>query len=283
MTLDLLPHLLDIVSDPAAAEGLILAGGYGLQLKRRYLADLGADTLVSPVPDTRATVDLDLVLRLDIFLAEQESAVRRRLDELGYVPHTPRLQFVKGVADGGQDRRLKVDLLARLPGDGHERRIAVREHRVGSGSAANLHGRATPEAFAVEDSPVELPVSGSCTDGSPFEGVIRVPNAYAGLNMKVAASSDWCREGTDGPRPRSPKHVRDVYLLVAMLTKDEMALCGDVRKRQHDHPQAALQRASAVELFGSPDAPGCAEIRRFAPELDYGQFREALAEVMGLD
>ena len=42
----LLPHLLDIASDPASKR-LILAGGLGMQLKRQHLRDVGAQTLIA--------------------------------------------------------------------------------------------------------------------------------------------------------------------------------------------------------------------------------------------
>ena len=61
----LLPHLLDIVSDPAS-EGLILAGGFGIRIKQRYLQATGTRTLLPVIPEARATQDLDFFLSLSL-------------------------------------------------------------------------------------------------------------------------------------------------------------------------------------------------------------------------
>ena len=45
----LFPHLLDIVSDPAA-QGLILGGGFGMRLKQQDVAAKGERTLIAEVP-----------------------------------------------------------------------------------------------------------------------------------------------------------------------------------------------------------------------------------------
>ena len=50
----LMPHLLDILSDPAS-EGLILGGGFGIRLKQLELARIGVPTLISDIPPARAT------------------------------------------------------------------------------------------------------------------------------------------------------------------------------------------------------------------------------------
>ena len=92
------PHLLDLLADPSVAWDLILAGGYGLQVKQKHLQDRGAHTLFPQPPPARATMDLDFVLRMELFIrVEGAQAVRRRLDALGYKLLTPKLQFQKQI------------------------------------------------------------------------------------------------------------------------------------------------------------------------------------------
>ena len=60
-------HLLDLLD---ALEGqdipLILVGGFGLFLRREWLLETGTKTLFERVPESRATEDFDLVLRLEL-------------------------------------------------------------------------------------------------------------------------------------------------------------------------------------------------------------------------
>lgn len=67
MTDPFLPHLLDIISSDYA-EGLILVGGYGLRIKQDWLRDVLSDTLISIIPEARATWDLDFFLRMQWFV-----------------------------------------------------------------------------------------------------------------------------------------------------------------------------------------------------------------------
>ena len=64
-------HLVDILSHPASGY-LILAGGYGILLKLRYLRNAGVRTLVADLPDPRATQDLDFFVRLEMFVQKEE-------------------------------------------------------------------------------------------------------------------------------------------------------------------------------------------------------------------
>ena len=45
---------------------LTVGGGFGLYLKRAYLAHLGARTLFAELPDVRSTNDIDMFLRADV-------------------------------------------------------------------------------------------------------------------------------------------------------------------------------------------------------------------------
>ncbi|MDX1934762.1 MAG: hypothetical protein SFU56_19365 [Capsulimonadales bacterium] len=279
----LFPHLLDVLADPAS-EGLILAGGFGLRLKQEHLRRTGARTLLAEIPPARATQDLDFFLRMELWSdADKGAAVRGLLDRLGYRERVPHLKFEKALAPDA--RTVKVDLLARTPLP--EENIPVRRaadptrhpSRVGSGTGIDLHGGETPEAFAVEDAPVSVAVSGVATDGTPVEASVLVPHPYAWLNMKVKAADDW----TQRPKPFAEKHAFDVYLLVAMLTPDEVAKAETLAARYANHSVAAEVRVAAARLYGEPSGPGFAEAERQASgPLDHGLFWEALRAALGI-
>lgn len=111
---------------------------------------------------------------------------------------------------------MKVDLLARSPRD--DEGIRVKVPRVGSGSGIDLHGFETPEAFAVEEMSVSLPVAGLNSEGTNVNTSVTVPHVYAWLNMKVKAAHDWLRadRGEIEKKPARIKHVFDVYILTAL-------------------------------------------------------------------
>lgn len=281
----LMPHLLDIISDPAS-EGLILAGGFGMRIKQRDLAmnEQTQTTLIQPVPSARATQDLDFFLRIELWMqAEKGRAVRAMLDRLSYTERVPKWQFQKPDPQFS-DQTVKIDLLARHPRD--EEGVKVREHRVGSKSLINLHGHDTPEAFAVEDKPKPMRIIGEGSDGTLVDKTVLVSHPYASLNMKVKAAHDWLRasRGEKKVKVNSEKHAFDVYILVAMLLEVETEECRELAAQYSGNPIAEENKGNAVELYGSPDAPGFIEVRRQIGELpyDYTTFWEGLCEVLGI-
>ena len=277
----LVPHLLDLLSDPISGE-LILAGGFGIRVKQNDLRDSRAKTLM-PFPEARATQDMDFFLSLSLFVQkERGTAVRALLDRLGYTEHTPKYQFGKPFDAAHPDRRVKVDLLARTPeGEG----VSVKFPRVGHNSGIGLHGRETPEGFAVEAHFQELSVQGRRTDGVEVMATVRVPHPYAWLNLKVKAAHDWLQmeRGEIASKPNSARHVFDVYVLVSMLTEAELKEASQFATDYKNHAVAQEVRECAVQLFGKSNAPGMDEIRRQnAQERETPQFWQALSQALGV-
>ena len=282
MTDSLLAHLLDIASDPASGD-LILGGGYGIRMKQRYLRQSESKTLIPAIPDARATQDLDFFLPMAFFIQKQRAqAIRALLDRLDYQEYTPRWQFGKSIDVNTPEIKMKIDLLARTPRQLED--VPVKRPRVGAGTGMNIHGRETPEAFAVEDMPLRIPLTGTCSDGRQVEATILVPHPYASLNMKVMAAHDWLqmRHGAQPVKPNSERHVFDVYMLIAMFTEAELAESESLAEKYRTLPIAEDIRANAKQLFGAASSPGITELRRItASELDYSLFWAALTTALG--
>ena len=257
-----------------------------MRLKQQYLQILGERTLIPAVPPARATVDLDFFLRMELFVQkERGKAVRTLLDRLSYQEHTPQWQFGKPLRGGASEEdKVKVDLLARTPTP--EESVRVKAFRVGSGADISLHGHETPEAFAVEDNPLLIQVTGEQTDGVLIEAEVFVPHAYAWLNMKVKAAHDWLRgeRGETKKKPFREKHAFDVYVLTAMLRGAELDEAAGMAKRYSENPLASEIRANAEELYGERGAPGFREATRQtgAAPMDYDTFREGLWVALGI-
>ena len=292
----LMPHLLDLIALPGS-EGLILAGGFGMRIKQAALEERIREgkTLISSIPAARSTQDLDLFLNMQFWLQkERGKAFRAVLDRLGYevLTNYKNLQFGK-VYDPVTDRlRIKVDLHAREPRAGEK--VMFDDRRVGKGTenvidgkrddGVGLHGRTTPEAFAIDDIPTRIRLAGRRTDGAFVEAAVFVPHPYASLNMKIKAAHDWLRRARGEMRMKaySEKHVFDVYLLVAMMLNDEFEECRALAAQYADNPMSMENRQNMSDLFADPDGPASLEIQRQIGGLPYGYdvFWEVLQEIL---
>jgi hypothetical protein len=214
----------------ADGSNLLVAGGYGLFLKQRWLAREADAKIVVPLerwPDAnpRVTKDLDLVVGLDL-IADQAAngrlleALRLHGFKVTELPQGQRWQFVK---DLGNKKRVVAELHVASPdpNDANFKADRIRVKRKPALGNDGSHGRHNPEAVGCELSPSSFEV----------EGVeIVVPNAVTWTVMKLTAASDRWRnsqggnldaEGRTFSREQAIKHAQDVCRAVAMMTEGE--------------------------------------------------------------
>ncbi|MBS1702977.1 MAG: hypothetical protein JST12_15030 [Armatimonadetes bacterium] len=255
---------------------LILVGRLAINLKRQDLVQSGQQTLIPDPPLERATGDLDLFLRLELFTNPAAGqVVRRAIDSLGYKVRQEKWQFESNLPTSRTPYSL--DLLA-CPSP--KSQVKSDNLRVGIGSGADLHGRTTIEGFAVETSPNTLVLSGGVN--------VTVASSYALLNMKLRASYDWLRYTNNArnwptnQKPPSPKHLFDALCLVCMLTEGEMDKCKGFATHFQDLEVAQAIRNEASELFGQPNLVGwTAAVGQGIPDehdLIYSTLQQCLGE-----
>lgn len=265
----------------------VLGGGLGLRVKQAHQIESRIQSLAQSVgqelPEARATTDIDLFLKIEIFArSELGLALRQAINELGYKERTPKWQFEKEFPEFSGSKPLVLDLLARTPYK--ESGVRTRSSRVGSGSGVELHGRETIEAFAVEDSPIVC----NFTDGMDA-GQAQVAHPYAMLNMKIRAAHDWLRfqenpwSLRDRQEPPSAKHAFDGAFIIAMLTKDELAACDELSSKWAGLEVANQIKKEAVLLYGTETSPGWIEARRQGIFNDHPLIWETMRQVLGLD
>ncbi len=280
----LLPHLLDLLRE-APANSFILGGGFGLRVKQANLD--GSRTLAGSIgeelPEARATTDLDLFLRIELFSQDSRGRdLRSAIDRLGYQAKTPNLQFEKQIGGPHLSQSLFLDLMARSPEEGSG--VKAGKSRVGSGSETGLHGRETVEAFAVEQSPVLCNLE---SNGTRL-GQVQVAHPYALLNMKIRAAHDWFRYQTepwilrDGQQPPSPKHVFDATLVVAVLMEEEIEQSKTLASGWNSHLTASEIKGEADQLFGSPMSLGWATAMRQGMFDDHAVIWNAMRQLLGI-
>lgn len=280
--LTLKSHLLELLRE---LEGQtirpILAGGFGLFLKRTQRVEeviAGAITLFDSIPEARSTQDIDLFLRIELFLsANQELAFLGALERLGYIPVTKFFQFAKPIPSFGRFNDIKIDCLVRSPLPHEERLLRRKAPRLGSQTDARLHGREVEEAFAVEESPRDIMIEGLLTTGKRYKGTVHLPHPFAWLVMKFVAAGDSSDRGPKGKF----RHAFDAYVLISMLTQSEYSECQAFVAKFRDHPGFLRAKEFARKLFLEPDAYGIRAIRAEAGDqpLELDRFKAALKEL----
>jgi hypothetical protein len=274
---------------------LIIAGGLGIYLKHRWVLEQVETgervNLFETIPDARATDDIDAFLEIHVFLQPTRGEFRQVLSTLGYECHTNYLMFKKSFRDGS-GLEVKLDLLAPLSDDprlkvdkpgkpGAMRRIGPTDNKA-SAAGEMLHAYATPEAFAIEEGPLTLPLAGRTPSGDEFVVDVRVPHPFASLCMKIKAA--WDHEHTQPAqrKPRGQKHAQDVYLLMAMLSRDEWEECAALRDQFADHAELQLVRTAVAKLFATTAQPGCVTIAANLPNTDLDRFTAVISELFAV-
>lgn len=224
------PHFAPLWEDlrKAGGENLLLAGGYGLFLKQKWLLANPGIPVIVPVQqwrDTspRVTKDLDFVLGLELIAREEtQKALRDALQKNLYtvIPKNKWWQFEKRLSE---THSVTVDLHAPLPPKDHPH-LRANNRRVKhkpSLRSAGIHALINPEAVGYDLHPYQFMLDGV---------QISVPNPVTWSLMKMAAMRDrWEQSQTaDKPgedrlnaRDQATKHAQDVCRVVAMVTRKE--------------------------------------------------------------
>lgn len=266
----------------------IIVGGLGVYLKRRWVQEEieagRRDALIAPIPDARATDDIDAFLRLEVLFHPERADFRRVLTECGYVARKEYIQFERPTED--PKRKVILDLLAlpvrdprvKVVNNSRPRRMGERNQKT---DPPMLHAYPTPEAFAVEDRVQLIPLHGRGPGGLEVAGEVRVPHPFAALCMKIRAAADHERTPPAEQKARGHKHARDVYLLVAMLSPDEAEECDELRRRYRDHPEFQKLCRERGEFFAASGSPGCVTLTRSVPDAALDRFIGVVSELFG--
>lgn len=262
---------------------LIIGGGYGLLLWQRRVREKDLSTL-RPVPPARSTDDLDIFLSVEVMSdPENTETIRSVLDDLGYevVEGRENYQFKRPVQHRGQERSVKIDLLAPVPRTAEEvENIRVKERRLRPKGFSGLHAHPTPEALTIEENPlrVELapqtPEAGEQTRTEQREEVpVFVPHLFSFAMLKLFAYRDRRKDpNVDYGR----HHAYDLYRSVAMMTEEEWEAARQIRAAYGEEDPVEEARRIAEKHFGSADEQGCLRVLEYLREARSETGREAI-------
>lgn len=257
---ELWPHFVPLWTDlRAIAPGLLLAGGYGLFLKQQWLVSrlrsLGtADEVRTLVPlhrwkdqTPRVTKDFDFIAGLDLIASpEEQHQLHEVLEKHDFkvVPSNARWQFEKKIGAG---RSVVLDFHTPSPA-GKRDDLRVQSRRVKpqrSLGQTGIHGRENPEAISSELHPFPF----------TYGGVeIVLPNSVTLALMKLVAMRDRRLVSQDASKSaderqieegQARKHAEDVGRVMAMMTREESELVGNIL----DAVRAAPVFAAATDTF----------------------------------
>jgi len=233
------PHFLPLWRDLAAASStrILVAGGYGLFLKQRWISNSASLPTVVPIENwldatPRVTKDVDLVLGLDLIKdASHQKSVVSALAQNGFEAsdraHEQRWKFLKRLPG---DQLIVVEMHAQRPDPGLDG-ITATDKRVKhrpSLAEQGVHGRTNPEAVGSELHAFQF----SLDDVN-----LVVPNPVTWSVMKLTATRDrWASsqdlerddESREFSRLQAAKHAQDVYRVVAMMTMEERDRASEV-------------------------------------------------------
>ena len=233
------PHFQPLWRDLVAASStnILVAGGYGLFLKQRWLSSSASLPTVVPIPnwlDTapRVTKDVDLVLGLDLIKdASHQKSVVSALTQNGFEAsdraHEQRWKFLKRLPG---DQLIVVEMHAQRP-DSNVVGITATEKRVKHKPSLGddgVHGRTNPEAVGSELHPFQFSLD---------DVKLVVPNPVTWSVMKLTATRDrWVssqdiardEESREFNRLQAAKHAQDVYRVIAMMTMEERDRASEV-------------------------------------------------------
>jgi hypothetical protein len=262
-------HLLDLLQ---ALEGheipLIIVGGFGLALRYQRVDESGERTLLIPIPSVRTTEDIDAILKLDLLFNDNKTLVlREKLQELGYsaVEKARNFQFEKSDITTSDSKNIKIDLLSRVPNQGDP----PLKHSKPRVKGKHLHAYGTPEAIAVEDTPLELSIEGNNTTGELAKGLVYLPHPYALLLLKLFAFRDeqLGKKSTSGDRtPYARKHAGDLYAILAMTTEAEYATLETFKIKYHTTDIGNQATQIVREFFQDRTSVGALRVREAHPE-----------------
>lgn len=266
------------------SQRVLLAGGYGLYLKQLHLAEVGRNTLI-PVelwPAPRATQDLDLVLSTEIVAdAKAMQTVRTTMDQLGYVvvEGSEYLQFNRTISG---TQVVKIDLLTAqldvLRGNPLIKTDS-RRARPATGDKPQLHAHPTDGALALDESPLQIELTGRLANGESVTAHVNIPHPFSHLLMKLTAYRD--RRG-DADKELGRHHALDVFRIVAMLTEREYEEVRQCVARFATNAQVQSCAEQVQKHFADRTGAGLLAMREHALWQNDEQIEQFIEAITGL-
>lgn len=252
---------------------LIIGGGYGLLLKREYLAKNETPTRFE-LPEARSTNDIDTFLKTEIITnGAKLDIIKAALNELGFKPVAPYFQFAVPIDDKNPELKVKIDFLAALPSTNEEKQLVkINKPRIRAKDSHKMHGYLTEEAVTLEENLIELIVTDENNSIDVF-----LPHPFTYLVLKLFALRDRLE---DEEKDFGAYHSFDIYRIIAMMTEKEWEQAVSVRDKFADEPKIQEARSIVNELFSSTDSVGILRLRQHIRSVETELDDENISEMV---
>jgi hypothetical protein len=236
---------------------VVVGGGYGLFLRYKHIMHSGEQTLMTDYPSARSTQDIDIFLTAEVIADSSKTAlIRAALDQLGYVPSTPNLQFTRSIEYAGSIRQVKIDFLAApITGEpGSE--VQIKDFRMRPRGYNGLHAYVTPEALTVEENLLTVDIGG---DGATL--IVYLPHPFSYLVLKLFALRDQVE---DEAREYGRYSAFDIFTTIATMTQREWEQATTMKVEHASDEQVVEAARIASVLFSNPESMGTLRLREHA-------------------
>jgi len=215
-------HLLELCRELDKDDvSVVLGGGMSLYLRLKFAV---ARTPRYPFdPPVRSTADLD------VFLSSRLIADRRKIESLkasllrlGYQvdPKAKNFQFIKPVKLSGQDRTIKIDLLAAPPDAGDTAKVEIKRPRIKPAGVEGIHAYLTDEAAGIEIGKQPVDIARLDSSLKLKNQVLYLPSSFNFLILKLHAFED--RKNRDDAKSNFGRHhAFDLFATVARMDEKD--------------------------------------------------------------
>lgn len=218
----LVHHLLELCRELDKDNvAVVLGGGMSLYLRLKFFS---VRTPRYPFdPAIRSTADLDVFLSSHLIADRQKiESLKASLLRLGYEvdPKAKNFQFIKPVKLFGQDRTIKIDLLAAPPDAEDRAKVQITKPRIKPAGVEGFHAYLTDEAAGIEISKLPVDISRLDSGLKLKNQVLYLPSAFNFLILKLHAFEDRKnREDTKSNFGRH--HAFDLFATVARMDEKD--------------------------------------------------------------
>jgi len=218
----LVHHLLELCIELDKDDvSIVLGGGMSLYLRLKF-ASARTPRYPFDVP-VRSTADLDVFLssRLIVDRPKIES-LKASLLRLDYQvdPKAKNFQFIKSVKLFGQDRTIKIDLLAAPPDSADKAKVEIKRPRIKPAGAEGIHAYLTDEAAGIELGKLPFDVARLDSALKLKNQVLFLPSSFNYLILKLHAFED--RKNRDDAKSNFGRHhAFDLFATVARMDEKD--------------------------------------------------------------
>lgn len=200
---------------------IVLGGGMSLYLRLKFAS---ARTPRYPFdPPVRSTADLDVFLSSHLIADRQKiESLKASLLRLGYQvdPKAKNFQFIKSVKLFGQDRTIKIDLLAAPPDAADKAKVEIKKPRIKPAGVEGFHAYLTDEAAGIEIGKQAIDIALLDSSLKLKNQVLYLPSSFNFLILKLHAFEDRKnREDTKSSFGRH--HAFDIFATVARMNEKD--------------------------------------------------------------